>query len=120
RPSDSNDSWKVINEKYRDMIVDEHVYNSYQWFIDNTKRYDCYDRDGAKVFMGEYAMHTMADGRGRLNGDNNLRSALSEAAFLTGCERNSDVVKMTCYAPLFASTYNYRWTPNMIWFNARD
>lgn len=120
RPSDSNDSWKIINEKYRDMIVDEHVYNSYQWFIDNTKRYDCYDRTGAKVFMGEYAMHTMSDGRGRLNGDNNLRSALAEAAFLTGCERNSDVVKMTCYAPLFASTVNYRWTPDMIWFNARD
>ncbi len=120
RPSDSNDSWKIINEKYRDMIVDEHVYNSYQWFIDNTKRYDCYDRAGAKVFMGEYAMHTMSDGRGRLNSDNNLRSALAEAAFLTGCERNSDVVKMTCYAPLFASTYNYRWTPDLIWFNARD
>ncbi len=120
RPQDSNDSWKIINEKYRDMIVDEHVYNSYQWFIDNTKRYDCYDRGGAKVFMGEYAMHTMSDGRGRLNGDNNLRSALSEAAFLTGCERNSDVVKMTCYAPLFASTYHYRWTPNMIWFNPRE
>ncbi len=120
RPQDSNESWKIINEKYRDMIVDEHVYNSYQWFIDNTKRYDCYDRGGAKVFMGEYAMHTMADGRGRLNGDNNLRSALSEAAFLTGCERNSDVVKMTCYAPLFASTYHYRWTPNMIWFNPRE
>ena len=120
RPSDSNESWKIINTKYRDMIVDEHVYNSYQWFIDNTKRYDCYDRKGAKVFMGEYAMHTMADGRGRLNGDNNLRSALSEAAFLTGCERNSDVVWLTCYAPLFASSYHYRWTPNMIWFNARD
>ena len=120
RPQDSNDNWKIINEKYRDMIVDEHVYNSYQWFIDNTKRYDCYDRDGAKVFMGEYAMHTMSDGRGRLNGDNNLKSALAEAAFLTGCERNSDVVKMTCYAPLFAATYNYRWTPDMIWFNARD
>ncbi len=88
--------------------------------VDNTKRYDCYDRSGAKVFMGEYAMHTMSDGRGRLNGDNNLKAALSEAAFLTGCERNSDVVKMTCYAPLFASTYHYRWTPNMIWFNARD
>jgi len=120
RPSDSNESWKIINEKYRDMIVDEHVYNSYQWFIDNVKRYDCYDRSGAKVFMGEYAMHTMSDGRGRLNGDNNLRSALAEAAFLTGCEKNSDVVKMTCYAPLFASTLNYRWTPNMIWFNSRD
>lgn len=120
RPSDSNESWKIINQKYRDMIVDEHVYNSYQWFLDNTKRYDCYDRSGAKVFMGEYAMHSMSDGRGRLNGDNNLKSALAEAAFLTGCERNSDVVKMTCYAPLFASSYHYRWTPNMIWFNARD
>ncbi len=120
RPQDSNDSWKVINEKYRDMIVDAHVYNSYQWFIDNSKRYDCYDRSGAKVFMGEYSTHTMADGRGRLNGDNNLKTALSEAVFLTGCERNSDVVKMTCYAPLFASTVNYRWTPNLIWFNARD
>ena len=68
RPQDSSDNWKVINKKYRDTIVDEHVYNSYQWFIDNTRRYDCYDRTGAKVFMGEYAMHTMSDGRGRLNG----------------------------------------------------
>ena len=120
RPQDSNDNWKVINEKYRDTIVDEHVYNSYQWFIDNTRRYDSYDRSGAKVFMGEYAMHTMSDGRGRLNGENNLRSAIAEAAFLTGCERNSDVVKLTCYAPLFASTANYKWTPNLIWFNPRD
>jgi len=120
RPSDTNPSWKIINEKYRDMIVDEHVYNSYQWFIDNSKRYDCYDRTGAKVFMGEYSMHTEADGRGRLNGENNLKAALAEAVFLTGCERNSDVVKMTCYAPLWASTSNYRWTPNLIWFNARD
>ena len=70
--------------------------------------------------MGEYAMHTMSDGRGRLNGENNLRSAIAEAAFLTGCERNSDVVKLTCYAPLFASTANYKWTPNLIWFNPRD
>ncbi len=99
RPADANESWKII---------------------DNTKRYDFYDRSGAKVFMGEYAAHSMADGRGRLNGDNNLRSALAEAAFLTGCERNSDVVKMTCYAPLFASTFRYSWTPNLIWFNARD
>ena len=120
RPQDSNDNWKVINDKYRDTIVDEHVYNSYQWFIDNTRRYDSYDRSGAKVFMGEYAMHTMSDGRGRLNGENNLRSAIAEAAFLTGCERNSDVVKLTCYAPLFASTANYKWTPNLIWFNPRD
>lgn len=120
RPQDSNESWKVINKKYRDMIVDEHVYNSFQWFIDNSKRYDSYDRDGAKVFMGEYSVHTMADGRGRLNGDNNLKTALGEAAFLTGCERNSDVVKMTCYAPLFAATNNYRWTPDLIWFNPRD
>lgn len=120
RPQDTNPSWFEINRKYRDMIVDEHVYNSYQWFIDNTKRYDWYDRSGAKVFMGEYSMHTESDGRGRLNGENNLKAALAEAAFLTGCERNSDVVKMTCYAPLWASTSNYRWTPNMIWFNARD
>lgn len=120
RPQDSSDNWKIINRKYRDTIVDEHVYNSYQWFIDNTRRYDSYDRSGAKVFMGEYAMHTMSDGRGRLNGENNLRSAIAEAAFLTGCERNSDVVKLTCYAPLFASTANYKWTPNLIWFNPRD
>lgn len=84
RPQDSSDNWKVINKNFRDTIVDEHVYNSYQWFIDNTKRYDCYDRTGAKVFMGEYAMHTMSDGRGRLNGENNLRSAIAEAAFPHG------------------------------------
>ena len=120
RPQDCNESWKIINEKYRDTYVDEHIYNSYQWFIDNSKRYNFYDRSGAKVFMGEYGSHSLSDGRGRLNGDNNLKSALSEAVFLTGCERNSDIVKMSCYAPLFASTVNYRWTPNLIWFNARD
>ncbi|MGN1234687.1 MAG: alpha-L-arabinofuranosidase C-terminal domain-containing protein, partial [Christensenellaceae bacterium] len=120
RPQDSSDNWKVINRLYRDMIVDEHVYNSYQWFVDNSKRYDSYDRTGAKVFMGEYSVHTSADGRGRLNGDNNLRTALGEAVFLTGCERNSDVVRMTCYAPLFTATNTYRWTPDLIWFNPRD
>ncbi len=120
RPSDNNPAWKTINERYRECIVDEHVYHTAQWFFEHSKRYDGYDRQGAKVLAGEYAVHTLSDGRGRLNGENNLRSALAEAAFLTGCERNSDVVKMTCYAPLFASTFHYRWTPDLIWFNARD
>ena len=95
-------------------IVDEHYYMPPQWFLDNTRRYDHYPRTGPKVFAGEYAAHTAGWG-----GDNrnNLLAALSEAAFLTGLERNSDVVVMASYAPLFARLGNVQWGVDLIWFN---
>jgi len=49
---------------------------------------------------------------------NNLECALSEAAYLTGLERNAEVVRMASYAPLFANTEAWQWTPNLIWVDS--
>ncbi|MDF2613908.1 MAG: alpha-L-arabinofuranosidase [Clostridia bacterium] len=121
-------AWDIITEKTKEYIgqgkvyaelVDEHYYMSPDWFLDNDSRYDNYPRyeDGisSKVFAGEYACHT--NGGPSKQGENNLYSALCEAAFMTGLERNSDVVGMTAYAPLFAKTTNIQWQPDLIWFD---
>ncbi|MCX8108758.1 MAG: alpha-N-arabinofuranosidase, partial [Verrucomicrobiae bacterium] len=91
-------------------LVDEHYYRPPQWFLENDDRYDCYPRNGPKVFAGEYAAHDT-------NRRNNLRSAIAEAAFITGLWRNADVVVMASYAPLFANANHVQWRPNLIWFN---
>jgi alpha-N-arabinofuranosidase len=94
-------------------IVDEHSYAKPEWFFSNTHRYDNYDRNGPKVFMGEYAAQSVAIVSTKNR--NNWECALSEAAYLTGLERNADVVRMASYAPLFANTEAWQWTPNLIW-----
>lgn len=94
-------------------IVDEHYYASARFFIDNASKYDSYDRNGPRVYVGEYAV-TQGCGNG------NLRAALGEAAFMTGMERNSDVVVMSSYAPLFANLNEKKWNPDLIYFNATD
>lgn len=94
--------------------VDEHFYKSPQWFLENITRYDSYDRTMPKVFAGEYAAHTQ---RNMLEKRNNCYTALAEAAFLTGVERNADHVVMACYAPLFGRTNHNQWQPNLIWFD---
>ena len=66
-----------------------------------------------KVFMGEYAAQSVAIVSPRNR--NNLECALAEAAFMTGLERNADVVRMASYAPLFAHVEAWQWTPNLIW-----
>ena len=91
-------------------LVDEHYYKSPQWFLDNAGRYDKYDRRGPKVFAGEYAAH----GKGE---HNNWEAALSEACFMTGLERNADVVYQATYAPLFAHVDGWQWKPDLIWFD---
>lgn len=91
-------------------LVDEHYYKSPQWFLDNAGRYDKYDRRGPKVFAGEYAAH----GKGERN---NWEAALSEACFMTGLERNADVVYQATYAPLFAHVDGWQWKPDLIWFD---
>jgi len=91
-------------------LVDEHYYKDPQWFLSNAKRYDNYDRKGPKVFAGEYACHPK-------NRKNNFEAALSEAAFMTGFERNADVVHMCTYAPLFAHVEGWQWKPDLIWFD---
>ncbi|WP_434981343.1 alpha-L-arabinofuranosidase C-terminal domain-containing protein [Daejeonia sp. YH14] len=106
--------WKEL-KKLNAQIVDEHYYNSPEWFLKNADRYDKYDRRGPKVFAGEYAAQSV--GVVKPDNKNNWLTALSEAAFMTGLERNADVVTMTSYAPLFAHAEGWQWTPDLIWFN---
>ncbi len=105
-------AWEKLRGLHAD-IIDEHSYALPDWFLDNAHRYDGYDRNGPKVFMGEYAAQSVAvlSTKNR----NNLSCALAEAAFLTGLERNSDVVRMASYAPLFAHVDAWQWTPNLLW-----
>lgn len=110
-------AWRTIRQRYADTIVDEHYYMSGEWFLDNIDRYDRYPRT-TRVFVGEYAAHEATQPNGRR--PNNLYSALCEAAYMTGLERNSDVVVMASYAPLLAREGMQQWTPDMIWFNARE
>ncbi|MFC5729466.1 MULTISPECIES: alpha-L-arabinofuranosidase C-terminal domain-containing protein [Nocardioides] len=87
-------------------MVDEHYYNDPDWFLDNHRRYDDYDREGPKVFLGEYAS------RG-----NTFHNALAEAAYMTGLQRNGDVVRLASYAPLLAHEAHVQWAPDAIWFD---
>lgn len=92
-------------------LVDEHFYRPENWFLSQGARYDNYDRKGPKVFAGEYACH----GSGKKW--NHYNAALLEAAFMTGLERNADIVHMATYAPLFAHVDGWQWRPDMIWFD---
>lgn len=94
--------------------VDEHYYRPVEWFYENNRFYDAYPRD-VKVFAGEYAAHT--SGELPETERNTLDAALSEAAFLTGVERNADVVVLASYAPLFSRLGYSQWSPDMIWFD---
>jgi len=99
--------------------TDHHYYNSPSWFYHHVDYYDekNYSRDtehmtetkfggGINVFLGEYAAQS-----------NTLNAALSEAAYMTGLERNGDIVKMAAYAPLFGNLTATHWAPDLIWFN---
>ncbi|HWI57039.1 MAG TPA: alpha-L-arabinofuranosidase C-terminal domain-containing protein, partial [Bacillota bacterium] len=92
-------------------IIDEHYYSTPEFFIKNATKYDSYDRAGRKVYVGEYAV-TQGCGQG------NLRAAVGEAAFMIGMERNSDVVSMASYAPLFANVNYKKWNPDLINFDS--
>ena len=92
-------------------LVDEHFYRPYDWFLAQGARYDNYDRKGPKVFAGEYACHA----RGKKW--NHFYASLLEAAFMTGLERNADIVHMATYAPLFAHVEGWQWRPDLIWFD---
>lgn len=98
-------------------LVDEHYYMSPDWFLKNADRYDKYSRKGPKVFAGEYASHVRGLGDKPTVAMNNFEAALSEAAFMTGLERNADVVHQATYAPLFAHVEGWQWRPDLIWFN---
>jgi alpha-L-arabinofuranosidase len=92
-------------------IIDEHYYTSPESFMHRASQYDSYDRNGPKIFVGEYAV-TEKCGLG------NLRAAIGEAAFMTGMERNSDIVTMASYAPLFVNMNHRAWNPDLINFDS--
>jgi alpha-L-arabinofuranosidase len=102
-------------KKIKPEFIDEHYYNRPEWFLKNASRYDDYDRSGSKIFAGEYA--AQSDRVVSTDNKNNLQTAIAEAAFLTGLERNADVVNMAAYAPLFARVDGWQWKPDLIWFD---
>lgn len=112
-----NERFRYLDKELRNMnadIIDEHYYRSPDWFLSNASRYDTYDRNGPKVFAGEYAAHVdKTTGPNR----NVWQSAIAEAAFMTGLERNAAVVNMASYAPLFANTEGWQWAPDLIWLD---
>ena len=103
--------WRKLKPEF----VDEHFYRQPEWFLENVDFYDEYDRQDPKLFVGEYAAQSM--GVGSPDNRNNLKCALYEAAFMTGMERNADLVRMTCYAPLFGHEEAWQWRPDLIWFD---
>ena len=106
--------WKEMRKLGVD-LVDEHYYANEDFFINNAARYDSYPRTGPKVFAGEYACHGV-DGRKW----NHFNASLLEAAFMTGLERNADIVHMASYAPLLAHVEGWQWRPDMIWYDNLD
>jgi alpha-L-arabinofuranosidase len=102
---DYDQGWAFANQ-LRVPLVDEHYYEKPQWFLANNQRYDGYDRQKSKVYLGEYAS------RG-----NTLFNALAEAAYMTSLERNGDVVRLASYAPLLAKENHTQWNPDLIYFN---
>ena len=117
-PSPDGDTFQSMWSSWRSLhadIVDEHYYMDPAWFLANSNRYDNYDRSGPKVFAGEYAAQSVSTTSPKNR--NNWKTAISEAAFMTGLERNGDVVQMASYAPLMANVNAWQWTPDAIWFD---
>ena len=111
-------AWSTVNSTYRDTVVDEHYYTGDGYLFEHTDRYDTYERSGAGVMIGEYA--ATCAGFGTLITKNNIWSAIEEAAYLTGVERNADVVKMVSYAPALAKVNAQSWNINLIWFDSQS
>ena len=112
----NGERFDYLNGELRKMkadIIDEHYYRRPEWFLQNASRYDNYDRNSSKIFAGEYA--AQSDKTVSIDNKNNWQTAIAEAAFMTGMERNADVVCMASYAPLFANIDGWQWTPDMIW-----
>lgn len=117
-PSPEDERFHFLWPKLRELnadIVDEHCYDGPAWFLDNAGRYDRRARSGPKVFMGEYAAQSVKTGSP--DNRNTWETALAEAAYLTGLERNADLVVMASYAPLFGHEERWQWRPNLIWMD---
>ncbi|MBW5445317.1 alpha-L-arabinofuranosidase [Cohnella sp. CFH 77786] len=100
--------WKSAKENGSD-LVDEHYYQTPEWFLAHVDRYDAFKADEPKVFLGEYATW-----------GNTYYNALVEAAFMTGLERNAHAVALACYAPMLCNVDYVNWKPDLIWFNNHE
>lgn len=103
--SEYDRGWKSARENQSD-LVDEHYYQSPEWFLANYHRYDNFKAKDPKVFLGEYA-----------SWGNTYYNALVEAAFMTGLEKNVHAVELACYAPMLCNADYMNWKPDMIWYN---
>lgn len=137
---------EVKQKGYKNTLIDEHSYHTPKWFEEQSVRFDSYDRSEAGVYFGEYAANSLLGDAERsaaqqgmdeaveslsgeasqqesmmrpMNQSNMLDTALGEAAFLTGLERNSDIVAMSSYAPLFNLIDSDQWNHNLINFNPK-
>ena len=100
---------EALTEMHVD-IIDEHSYSTPQWYLESAARYDSYDRKGPLVFLGEYACRTPERW-------NHYQASLCEAAFMTGLERNADIVAMATYSPTLAHVKGWQSRPNLLWFD---
>ncbi|XP_055808624.1 alpha-L-arabinofuranosidase 1-like [Solanum dulcamara] len=94
-------------------LYDFHIYASASDMFSNASRFDDAPRSGPKAFVSEYAMHVDHD-----TAKGHLLAALSEAGFLIGVEKNSDVIEMASYAPLFVNNNDWTWTSDAIVFTS--
>lgn len=106
--SEYDRGWNSAKENKSD-LVDEHYYQSPEWFLANYHRYDNFKADEPKVFLGEYATW-----------GNTYYNALVEAAYMTGLEKNAHAVGLACYAPMLCNVDYVNWKPDMIWFNNHE
>jgi len=94
-------------------VLDEHFYMPAEQSFSDASHYDKADRNGPKIFVGEWATR---EGEPTPN----LEAALGDAAWMTGMERNSDLVIMASYAPLFVNVNpgGMQWATDLIGYNA--
>src|SRR5438105_15900896 len=94
-------------------VLDDHYYRRAQQFFDDVHHYDNADRNGPKIFVGEWATREGTP-------TTNLGAALGDAAWMTGMERNSDLIIVASYAPLFVNVNpdGMQWSGDLIGYNA--
>ncbi|MBE6411888.1 MAG: hypothetical protein E7036_04970 [Opitutales bacterium] len=103
------DEGHQIVKKSKTPIIDEHYYCSPEWYIANQDFYDNHDRNGPKVYLGEFAPQYKSNKKRKSSTyvynmlnvrENNVYSSLSSAIYMMNLERNGDIVSMLSYAPL--------------------
>jgi alpha-N-arabinofuranosidase len=105
-------------------VLDEHYYRPAEVFVkDSPTWFEKYDRKGPEIFVGEWAAHETSyppwDRRAKNDPPTpNMTAAIGDAAWMAAMERNSDIVTMQCYAPLFVNVNEHQWRPDLIGYDA--